>query len=196
MGRVLSIDPAFVVRVIHELGKRDFQNYRLMKLRYLGTALFFLSFGMIILGISTILSSQAGQVGSILSFFMLVFALGFVLNAIYLIDVVRKLGPLGAGRYTLLKELYCRKCGFSVVRPYVAGDVVGAKTNAICPRCGAPLWILAIFAIPERKIESVGIPLALGTFTRADVPFKSLWLAVLSLNELMMKAISKIVRLR
>lgn len=69
--------------------------------------------------------------------------------------------PAG-GKYTVFKRVGCTKCEFEKTTPFEVGDYVGKKTVEECPKCKGHLKISGIFAEPEHKIETIGMPILLG----------------------------------
>ncbi|NIQ05531.1 MAG: hypothetical protein GWO20_07330 [Candidatus Korarchaeota archaeon] len=69
--------------------------------------------------------------------------------------------PAG-GKYTVFKRVACTECDFEKTTPFGIGDYVGKKTEEECPKCKGHLKISGIFAEPEHKIETIGMPILLG----------------------------------
>jgi len=111
-------------------------------------------------------------------FFGWIIAMSIFREGISMINEASKMETVGAGKYTVRSRIECVKCGYSEVRPFRPGEYVGKIVEESCRKCGGPMKVTMIFAEPERKIKTVGMPLlpGLGGVSKEMSLIQKLWL--------------------
>ena len=111
-------------------------------------------------------------------FFGWIIAMSIIREGTAMINEASKVETVGAGKYTVRSRIECVKCGYSEVRPFKHGDYVGKLVDDKCRKCEGPMKVTMIFAEPERKIKTVGMPLlpGMGGMSRELSLTQKLWL--------------------
>jgi len=92
-------------------------------------------------------------------FFGWIIAMSIVREGVNIISESGKATSPGGGRYKVMCQVECSKCGFREVLPYSPGDYVGKVVDRKCPKCGGDMRVIKIFSEPEKKIRTVGMPI-------------------------------------
>ena len=95
-------------------------------------------------------------------FFGWIIAMSIVREGVNIITESGKATSPGGGRYKVMSQVECLKCGYREVLPYSPGDYVGKLVDKKCPKCSGDMKIIKIFSEPEKKIRTVGMPILPG----------------------------------
>ena len=158
---VVSSD-RLINEVLMILGRNDLKFLDDLKRRRRITGIVVSVIGIVILIGAFYYYSIAPQQGFLWIFFGWIIAFSLIREGFLMFSEANKAATPGAGRYRPFSKLICVKCNYSEVRPYRIGEVVGSKVDKVCPKCGGEMRVGAIFAEPEKRIKTVGMPILPG----------------------------------
>lgn len=132
--------------------------------RKMGLILLFSGFGLMFLTVFILMYLLIAKVENVWMYYALLLAILFLgskiaQHGLSLIQLSKIIVNPGGGTYTAYSILKCPKCGFMKTREFARGDYIGKVVEDTCEICGSKMVVSRIYAKPERKIESTGIPI-------------------------------------
>ncbi len=103
------------------------------------------------MGISSL--QEGNTTDAILNIVMGVAGMGIAVKVAY--DMAKARLAYQEEQQEILTELHCTSCGRKMLRAFREGDFVGRLSDQDkCPKCGAPMLVVSIFAkIPKKAKE-------------------------------------------